>query len=276
MDMLHNALGGKAKVGQHVLGLARAAKEVVDPVADHRDRAALGQQGTDRLPQPADDAVLLAGDDTACLPGGGDQQLLVQRLDGVDIDDPGVDTLLGQDLGRVPGHAHHHAGGYDGHVLARAQEGALAQFKLIAGQGLGVDLGGQAGQPEIGGTGTVQQGLHRQAHLIGVGGADHRHVGQHPHQSQVLAALVGGPVLAHAEAAVGAHYLHIQLGKDDGGADLLVAPAGGKHGKGAGKDLLAAGGKARGHAHHVLLGDAQVKKPVGKGLGEHTRLGGAG
>ena len=52
----------------------------------------LAQNGADSLAQTADDAVLLGGDDLAALLGGLEDDLLIQRLDGVDVDDPGVDA----------------------------------------------------------------------------------------------------------------------------------------------------------------------------------------
>ncbi len=58
--------------------------------------AAFAQHGTDSLAQTADDAVLLGGDDLAALLCSLEDDLLVQRLDGVDVDDPGVDALSGQ------------------------------------------------------------------------------------------------------------------------------------------------------------------------------------
>ena len=87
---------------------------------------------------------------------------------------------------------------------------------------------------------------------------------------------MGGAVLPHGQAAVGAHHLDIQPGIGDGVAHLLPRPPGGEHGKGVGEGLFAAGGQAGGHAGHVGLGNAHVVKAVGMGLGKALGHGGAG
>lgn len=89
----------------------------------------LGHGGT----QTADDVVLLGGDDGTGLLGGGQEQLLIQGLDGVEVQDPGGDALGGEDVGGLQGHLDHHAHGHDGHVLAVTQGDALAQLEVVAG-----------------------------------------------------------------------------------------------------------------------------------------------
>ena len=54
-----------------------------------------------RFAQTADNVVLLGSDDLAALLSSLDDDLLVQGLDGVDVDDPGVDTLGSQLLGSM-------------------------------------------------------------------------------------------------------------------------------------------------------------------------------
>src|SRR5699024_5207199 len=83
------------------------------------------------LAQAADDAVLLAGDDLPAVPGGVQDQLLVQGLDGVDDDDPGADALGGQVPGGDAGLVHLQAGGDDGDVLALGDRFALADLKVV-------------------------------------------------------------------------------------------------------------------------------------------------
>ena len=78
---------------------AGAAELVLHADAADRGRQLLAEQGTDSLAQTADDVVLLGGDDLAALPGSLEDDVLIQRLDGVDVDDAGVDTLGGQGLG---------------------------------------------------------------------------------------------------------------------------------------------------------------------------------
>ena len=55
-------------------------------------RQLLAEQGADSLAQTADDVMLLGGDDLTALPGSLEDDVLIQRLDGVDVDDAGVDA----------------------------------------------------------------------------------------------------------------------------------------------------------------------------------------
>ena len=64
-----------------------------------RDGQLLAQDSADGFAQTADNVVLLGSDDLAALLSSLDDDLLVQGLDGVDVDDPGVDTLGSQLLG---------------------------------------------------------------------------------------------------------------------------------------------------------------------------------
>src|SRR5699024_8617951 len=90
----------------------------------------------------------------------------------------------------------------------------------------------------------------------------------------VLAALVGRAVLAHRDAAVGGADLDVEAGVGDGVEDLLIGAGGGEHGKAGHKGDQPHGGQAGGHAHHVGLGDAAVKKALGGHFLEHGGTGG--
>ena len=72
------------------------------------------------------------------------------------------------------------------------------------------------------------------------------------------------------------HDFDVQVAIGDGLANLLPGPAGRENGEGAGKGDFAAHRQARGGPHHILLGDADVEKPVFKDLAEHMCLGRAG
>ena len=219
--------------------------------------------------------MVLGGDDGTGLLGGLDHQLLVQGLDGADVDDPGGDSRLSQRLSGLHSLRHHQSGGNDGHVTAVPQHLALADLKPEAL--LLVKYGhGQAAEAQVDGAlvgiGGLDGGLG--LHIVR-GGHDH-HAGNGPHQGKILAALVGSAVLPHGDAAVGGPDLHVQVGVADGVADLLKGPPGGEHGKAGGKHHHAHGGRAGGHRHHIALGNAAVEVPVGIGLLEHAGLGGAG
>ena len=245
-------------------------------MAYHRRGIDLGQVGRHCRAKTIVDVVLLGGDDAAGLHGSLEDQRLVQRLDGVDVQHAGADTLAGQLLGRSQRHLHRQARGGNGHIAAVAQGHALAQFKGIAGDGVGHRFDCQAAQAHIRRPVIVQQGLDRQTHLVAVAGVDHHHTGDGTHGAKVLDALVGRAVLADGQAAVRADDLHVQARIRDGVAHLLEGTAGSKHGKGVGKRHFAAGRQTGGHAHHVALGNAHVEKAIRIGLGKALGHGCAG
>ena len=110
---------------------------------------------------------------------------------------------------------------------------------------------------------------------MAITGAQDSHVGDSPHDGQVLNALVGGAVLPHRQAAVGAHHLDIQSRIGHAVAHLLPSPASSKHGKGVHEGFLPAGSQACGHTNHVGLCNAHVKEPVRVGCSKIFGHGGA-
>ena len=238
--------------------------------------AVLGHQLSHSAAQAAQNGGLFGGDNGAGFPGCFQNQLRIQGLDGVHIDDAGGNALCGQNLPGLAGHAHHDAGGDDRHVAAVGNRDALPKLKLVVRQLVGEDLGGGAGQTEIGGAVVVQQGFYGQPHFVTVAGANHSHAGDLPHQGQVFGALMGGAVLADGDAAVGADDLDVQMGIGDGVADLLVRAAGSEDGEGVGKGLQTGGSHARGNADHVILRDAAVEEALGISGPEVLRLSGHG
>ena len=91
--------GVQTILAQQIPCRAGAAELVLHAHAADGGGQLLAQKRADGLAQTADDVVLLGGDDLAALLGGLEDDLLIQRLDGVDFDDPGVDALGSQLLG---------------------------------------------------------------------------------------------------------------------------------------------------------------------------------
>ena len=236
--------------------------------------ALLCQAGADRLAQTADDGVLLHGDDLAAVLGGGEHQLLVQRLDGAHIDDPGMDALGLQRFACLNGLVDHQAGGDDGHIGAVLQHLALADLELVV---LAVEHGaGEAGEAHIDRADILGGGADSGLGLDVIRGAHDHHAGDGAHDGEILVALVAGTILAHGDAAVSGADLHVQMGIAHGVADLLKGASGGEHGEGGGKGHKAHGAQTGGHAHHIRLSDAAVNVALGEGLLENAGFGGAG
>ena len=234
----------------------------------------LRQEAANSLTQATDHAMLLAGDDLAALLGGLQHQLLIQRLDGGHIDDPGVDALSCQRLTGLDRLIDHQAVGDDGDIVAVTHHFALTDLELEAL--LMEHRHSQTTHPQI----------HRALILVSrdggslrlhtVGGADHHHAGDGAHQGEILTALMGSAVLAHGHTAVGSAHFDVQGGIADGVADLLISTTGGEHGEGRSEGSEAAGSQTRRHAHHIRFSDAAVEVPVREFLGEHTGLGRTG
>ena len=131
---------------------------------------------------------------------------------------------------------------------------------IVTSDGVGYGFDRKAAKAHIGRSIIVEERLDGGGHFVAVAGAEHRHAGDDPHKGEVLDALVGGAVLADREAAVGADHLDVEVGVCDRVAHLLIGAAGGKHRERVGKRFFAAGREARRNAHHVRLGDADIKK----------------
>ena len=93
---LADGSGIQTVLTQQVPCRAGAAKLVLHAHTAHRGGQLFAQHGADGLAQTADDIVLLGGDDLAAFLCSLEDDLLVQRLDGVDVDDPGMDALGSQ------------------------------------------------------------------------------------------------------------------------------------------------------------------------------------
>ena len=185
------------------------------------------------------------------------------------------DALVFQMFGGSEGFAHLQAGGKNRHVVALGELLALANLKFEAGFVMEYRHR-QAAEPQVDGALVLIGGLDGGAGFHVVGRAKHRHAGDGAHKREILAALVGGTVLAHRDAAVGGTDLHVQVGVTDGVAHLFEGAARGEHGKAGGERHKPHGRHAGGGGHHIALGNAAVKMTVGVGLLEHAGLGGGG
>ena len=251
------------------------AELILDADAAHDAGQLLADDSADSLAQTADDAVLLDGDDAAAFAGGGQDDLLIDGLDGGHIDDADIHALALGQHGGAQCLVGHQAGGDDGDVVTVGQLLALADLELV---GLRVmeNRRGQAGKAQVDRALVVVGGDDGGAGLDIVGRAEDDHSGDGAHQGDILAALVGGAVLTDRQAGVGGGNLHVQVRVADGVANLLKAAARHEHGEAGNKGHIAHRGHTGGDAHHVLLGNAAVKVALGVSLAENLGLGGGG
>ncbi len=174
----------------------------------------------------------------------------------------------------VQGLGGHHPRGDEGQIAALAQGGPAADDEIAA---LGEDhrhLGAAEADKDRPMEGRRRPD--RRGRLRPVGGAQHRHVGQRPHDGQILHRLVGAAVLPDGDPAVGGHHLDVHLRVGQRLADLLEGPPGGENGEGGGEGDHPPGRQTGRHADHVGLGDPGVEKALGKLPREEARLGRAG
>ena len=248
-------------------------EDVIDADAADGDGALLFEDLADSGAEAADDAVLLAGDDPAAFLRGGQYDVTVNGLDGADIDHAGVDAVFFQFfrcLDSLPGHD---AVGDDGNVISFFEDLALSNLEIIVFVVENRD--GCAAEADVAGAVQLGGSVDHLSGLDIVRGGHDGHAGNDAHEGNILAALVGGPVLTDGDSAVGGTDLDIEMGIADGIADDLIGPACREHGKGRGEGDEARGGHAGSCSHHVALGDATVEMAVRVSIAECGGLGGS-
>ena len=115
------------------LGIAAAAEAVAHTDAEDGDRAGLGDDLCHSRAEAAENVGLFRGDYAAGLTGGRNDGLLIERLDGVDVEYCGGNALGGERFARLQSLLDHKTGGYDGDIAAGGELGRLAELKMIFG-----------------------------------------------------------------------------------------------------------------------------------------------
>ena len=260
--------------GRLVFGhLAAPSEDVADADAFERHGAVLGERFADGGTEPADDIVLFRRDDGAGFSRGLDQQFGVDRFQGVQVDHLGTNPLGGKRVGGFQRQMHHIPDRDDRDVGALAEQSALPDLKrgdALARRHFG---NGEPTEAKVDRTVPFERRFDGGVGLGTVGGADHRHTGDHAHQGEVLAALVRRAVLADRDSGVRRADLDVQVGVGDRVAHLLERASGGEHGKRRNERNGAGRGDPGGNAHHVALGDPAVEEPVGMLFCEQAGLG---
>ncbi len=173
------------------------------PTTSHRHRAVLAQDFGDGAAETAIDVVLFGGDDGAGFPGAVDQQVAVDRLDGMDVDHPRPDALVGEDLGGFQRLDQHVAGGDDGQVAAFTQRHALADLELVGGLVEHHRYFG-AREAQVDRPLELRNGAGRQFGLDRVGDRNDGHVRQRAHEGDVGDRVVAGAIIGIGQSGVGA------------------------------------------------------------------------
>ena len=261
----------EAELAQHFPRRAGMAEFVVHADAAHRRRALLRKHARNGLAQTADDAVLFAGDHLTTFLRRLDDDLLIQRLDGADIDHAGVDALFRQRPRRNQRLVNHQAGRDNRHIVALSQLLALADFKMILFL-IVEHRDRQTAKAQVHRAVVGVGRLDRRAGFHIVRRAEHDHAGDGAHQREILAALVGSAVLADGNAAVRRADFHVQVGIADGVAHLLERAPRRKHRKRGSERNQPHRGQTRRNGDHVRLRNAAVKMTIRENLAEHARL----
>jgi len=205
--------------------------------------------------------VVLHGQHGAGLAGGGDHRRGVDGLDGVDVDDLGVDALRGELLRGLQRVGDHDAGGENGHIPALTQRARLEEVELIA---VVIDLGQLlAEQTQIDAALVVVDDRQRLGELHLVRRLKEHDVGHGAQDAEVLEAHVRAAVELRRDAGVGADDLDVALGVGDGDRDLIADAARGERRERLDPRLEAVARHTGGDGRHVLLRDARLEALLG-------------
>ena len=227
------------------------------------------------IAQTADDAVLLDGDDLAALFSPFGDARSVDGLDGVDVDDGGVDALAREHFGSHQGFVDHKTGREDRNILTLTQDVGLADDKGLDHVAL-ENGGGEARKAHIDRAVHLGDRHGGGLGLVGVRGADDRHAGDGAHEREILDALVAAAVLADADARVGGADLDVEVRVGDRVSNLLVGAARREHRERGAVGDETHRGHTGGDVDHVGLGNAAVVEFFRVRLGDLAGLRGVG
>ena len=116
---------------QKICCRAGLTEYVVDTDPAHLCGLLLGKKLGNCTAETADHGSFLHGDDLSCLRSAAEDQLLIERLDGMDVDDFRADALFRKLLSRDKGRIHAEACGYDRYVRSFSQKNAFSDLELI-------------------------------------------------------------------------------------------------------------------------------------------------
>ena len=273
VDALRHPLRGEAVHVQQLFIGGRLGVVVLDADAVDAGGPILAERLSHGAPETTDDGVLLDGHDAAGLLRRRHDAGHVKRLDGGHVDDVGIDAGGGEDVRRVDHAGRLGAGADERDVGALAHDLDLAELEAVAG--LEQRLRGVAHEADEDRPVVVDRPGQDLLGLDLVGGGDDDHAGHGPGDGDVVHDLVRLAGLAREQAAVARGDLDVGTGLGDEHADLVQRPVERKGHEGADERHQADLGHARGHAEHVLLGDAHLVEALGIGILEELGLRGA-
>ena len=159
------------------------------------------------------------------------------------------------------------------HVAERDERDvrAVAEHVRAAEREAAVEAGDRrshAREPQVRGAGDAGRRPNRARGLGVVGGRDHGEARQRAQHGDVLERPVRDAVRAVVQPAADADDAHRQVVQHGAVADELVRAQGRERRDRVDERHVAGLGQARRHAHHVLLGDADVEEAIGVALGE--------
>ena len=220
-------------------GGAGLSEGVLNAETKHRNGIFFAKNLRNSRAETADNAVFFSGDDCAGFICRLDKNLPVNGLDGVNIDNPCVDSISFKFLCGKKSLVDHKTGCNDCYVLAVLEGNALSKLKLVI---LAVyPWNRKAAEAHINGAVKIGSGKNS---LIGfniICRVNDNHVRNGAHERDILAALVACAVLADGDACMGCADFYIELRICNGVSDLLKGAACGKHCKRACKNGVAHG-----------------------------------
>ena len=212
--------------------------------------------------EAAFDGVFFEGDDDGCFSGGGEDWGGVERAQGVDAEDAGFDFFFGESVGGFEGFFDDAAGRNDGEVVALAAHARAADDEFFAG-GF-VAAGGGFVEAEVTGSGSFNGGFGRFHRFPQIAWRKNRDAGNGAKDRDVFGGVVGHAEGAVREAAADGNDFHVGVVVGGVVSNLFEATQSGKIADRVSENDQTFKGHPRGEAGHVLFGDTDVEKLLGK------------
>ena len=199
-------------------------------------------------------------------------QLLIQRFDGVDVDDLGINAVCCKFLCCFQSGAYAKACCNDGDILAFTENNAFSELKFVI-RSVVDHRHCQTSETKVNRSVVFISCFHAGFCLYIICRVQNDHARDGSHQGDILVALMCCAVFSYGNSGMGSTDFYVQMRVSDGVAHLLKRTACGKHREGACERNDACGGKTGSDSHHITFCDTTVDVAVRICFFEHTGLG---
>ena len=186
----------------------------------------------------------------------------VQRLDGMQVDQTGMDALALEYGGGFCSLAQYRACSHEGDVVPVLHDHSLSDLKRVILVHEHRHLG--AAYPDIDRSNMLCCGMNRLDNIHRVTGIDNRHTRNRSEDSSIIQGLMGRAQIRVGQSGTPSHHLHILPHIPEVISEHLKWPCRDKGGNGRDKGDLARCGQTGGIPHDPLLHDSELDVPFRK------------